>query len=106
MDQLKPYIGEVFDTQKGTHIFHEMSGYQPLQMGMDEWEVDTILKHRVGQQGQLEFLTKWEGSPPGEETWEPARNFISRYCYELIKYIQDHRLVVDLGKELLGGPLM
>ena len=54
--------------------------------------------------GSLEFLTKWEGSPPGEETWEPARNFIARYCYKLISYLREHNLTVNMGQVLPDQP--
>ena len=41
----------------------------------DEWEVEKILRHRKIN-GKWEFLTKWVGYEPGEETWEPVQNVI------------------------------
>ena len=51
----------------------------------DEWKVEKILAHRR-RGGEWEFLTKWVGYSEGEETWEPAKNFIHRISGELIRY--------------------
>ena len=101
MDQLKPYIG---DTLRGScvHLYHHMTGYQPMAIATDEWDVDKILDHRTNKNGQLEFLTRWEGAE--EETWEPARIFVARYCYEFIKYLKDHTLACDMGEAMSGVP--
>ena len=62
-DQIKIYVYEIFNPQEGTTLVFESPSYQALQTGLDEWEVYTILAHRVGSMGSLEFLTRWEGSP-------------------------------------------
>jgi hypothetical protein len=65
----------------------------------DEWEVEKILAHRK-KGGEWEFLTKWIGYADGEETWEPARNFIHRISGELIRYCIAKKLSLDWLKEL------
>jgi hypothetical protein len=66
----------------------------------DEWEVEKILRHRLGKNGKWEFLTKWVGYEEGEETWEPMGNFIHRFSGEFVKYCRGKKLKVDLLGEL------
>ncbi len=54
-------------------LFHHMTGYTPQNFELDEWDVKKILHHRLGADGQYEFLTQWEGID--EETWEPPKKF-------------------------------
>jgi hypothetical protein len=65
----------------------------------DEFEVERILAHRK-KDGEWKFLTKWAGYEPGEETWEPVKNFIHRYSSELIRYCNAQKIQIDLMKEL------
>ena len=101
MDQLKSFHGDKLEGSC-VHLYHHQTGYQPMAIATDEWDVDKILGHKVGKDGKLLFLTRWAGSD--EETWEPARNFVARYCYELVKYLQDKGLECDMGKVLSGVP--
>jgi hypothetical protein len=34
----------------------------------EEWEVDKILDHRIGKDGEVEYLVRWVGFP----TWEDS----------------------------------
>ena len=65
----------------------------------DEWEVEKILRHRKIN-GKWEFLTKWVGYEPGEETWEPVQNFVHRFSAELVRYCNSRKISVYLMKEL------
>ena len=103
MDQLKPFIDDRLEGPC-VELFHHTTGYRPMATESDEWEVDRILRHRKARDGQLEFLTRWEGSD--EETWEPARNFVARYNYKMVKYLQDHGLECDMAKVLGGVPTL
>ena len=93
MDQMKPFN---WDRLQGPSVplYHHTTGYQPMATSTDEWEVENILKHRRGKHGQLEFLTKWENSP--ELTWELVEHFITRYCFQWVKYLQTHQVPCDL----------
>ena len=102
LDQLKPFVEDVVEGQ-AIELYHHMAGYQPMETQPDEWMVQKIKGHRQRPDGNWEFLTQWEGSPPGEETWEPAENFIPRYCVEFPAYLRTHHL--DLGVlEVLRTP--
>jgi len=48
------------------------------------------------QKEKLEFLTRWKGEDPSDDTWEPVEAFVEQYCYELVKYCRTHKLRVDL----------
>jgi hypothetical protein len=39
----------------------------------EEWEVQQILDHRL-QQNRHEFLIRWKGYPPEDDSWEPLEN--------------------------------
>ena len=101
MDQLKPFVGDRLEGPC-VELYHHSTGYHPMATDLDEWQVDKILRHRRAKDGQLEFLTQWEGSE--EETWEPAQSFVTKYCYKMVKYLQDHGLSCDMAKVLGGVP--
>ena len=67
-DQLKPYAGD--DVQgEPVKLHHYLSGYRVLETGSDEYDVETILRHRRGKDGKLQFLTQWENCDVSENTW-------------------------------------
>jgi hypothetical protein len=39
-----------------------------------EYEVDTILRHRVSRGRKLEYLIRWKNYDPSDDTWEPEAN--------------------------------
>ena len=110
MDQIKPDHHEV-DEGPCVELFHSSSGYKAVDTAPDEWDVKDILRHRVGRNGKVEFETVWEGADPSETTWEPAQNFVPRYCYKFVEYLQRVGLDVGLvespsatpGEHILGG---
>ena len=79
-DRLKPCV-----LGQGVELFHfgtTRADEEQEEVPLGEWNVDRILGHRWVD-GKPQFLTKWEGASPGEETWEPVGNFVHRYSYEL-----------------------
>src|SRR5260370_31953391 len=42
-----------------------------------EWEVDEILKHRTGKNGQQQYLVKWSGYSSIHNTGEPVHNLVN-----------------------------
>jgi hypothetical protein len=90
-DQLKPYVDYVV-AGDAVELFHHATAYLPLATEPDEWLVEKILRHRQKSDGTWEFLTKWQHAAPGEETWEPASHFKTRYCVEFPAYLKAHRI--------------
>ena len=70
-DRLKPFV-----TGDKVELFHfgASPGDEEEEAVPGEWNVESILAHKsVG--GKPQFFTRWEGAPPGDETWEPVCNF-------------------------------
>ena len=100
---MKPcYEGEYKDKTLDLHFYP--STHEEMGLASDEWNVKDILRHRTRPDGTPEFLTHWEGCPPEEATWEPAGNFIPRYCYEWVRYCQNKGIKVDIVKYLNPNP--
>jgi hypothetical protein len=96
---LKPCVPDVFNDAPTPLYFHQRTEMDN-EVQPDQWVVKTILKHRVSQEGELEFFTRWEGAEKGSETWEPVKHFIHRYCGEWARYCQKKGLEVDIVKFL------
>ena len=95
---LKKYAEpEVFG--RGVPLYYFRRTEKEEEAMPDEWEVEKIPAHRKNK-GEWEFLTKWVGYADGEETWEPAKNFIHRISGELIRYCNSKRVNLDWPKEL------
>ena len=71
--------------------------------GTIEFEVDSILSHRVrkyGRGSRLEYLVHWKGYKSHDDTWEPLRNLEN--CQELVtdydnKFRHDNPQINTLG---------
>lgn len=67
--------------------------------GSIEYEVESILKHRVrkyGRGSRLEYLVHWKGYASHEDTWEPIANLDN--CIELV---QDYHRMVQIPQPVL-----
>ena len=54
--------------------------------GTIEYEVESILKHRIrkyGRGSRLEYLIHWKGYETHDDTWEPLRNLTN--CMDLVR---------------------
>ena len=100
---IKSYVEDKLQG-KPIELFHYLPTYKPTEIAPGEWDVDEVLAHRKTKGGGLEFLTKWEGTSEGEETWEPAKSFITKYCYEFIKYCKKHKIPVEVTTILSDKP--
>ncbi|KAF9570442.1 hypothetical protein EC968_001778 [Mortierella alpina] len=59
----------------------------------DEYEVESILTHKLARNGALLFHIKWKGYPATEATWEEKSDLM--HCQELLKeYAKKHRLAI------------
>ena len=65
----------------------------------DQFEVEHIVKSRVGKHGRKEYLVKWKGYSDRENTWEPEGNL--KACkgilkeYEKAQKVDDNKKVVE-----------
>ncbi|KAG0207704.1 hypothetical protein BGX28_001100 [Mortierella sp. GBA30] len=58
-----------------------------------EFEVESILSHKIGRNGGLLFQIKWKGYPETESTWEGKDAL--EHCQDILKdYGKRHRLIV------------
>lgn len=65
-----------------------------------EFVVERVVARRFNQKKrQFEYLLKWEGYPPEQNTWEPADNMSA--CSHLIKQYED--TLVKNGTPLAPG---
>ena len=58
--------------------------------GTIEYEVESILKHRVrkyGRGSRLEYLVHWKGYASHDDTWEPLSNLTN--CHDLLQEYHD-----------------
>jgi hypothetical protein len=75
-----------------------------------EWQVEKILAHKKTRKG-YEFLTKWEGYPASEATWEPIGHFFHRYSSPFVDYCMRQReahwcdvdVLPSLSRKPMGG---
>ena len=76
VDRMKTFV-----RGPGVELFHWLSNEGGEEVAPKEWNVEKILAHRWVR-GKPQFLTRWEGFEPAEDTWEPVGNFIHRYSYK------------------------
>jgi hypothetical protein len=91
--QMKQHFDDEFAGEK-LEMFHFQPTKEEFDSGVDEWEVERILRHRVNKFGKLEFLVKWKGYD--DITWEPLMNFIHRYSKDWKEYVAQKNLKFDL----------
>jgi hypothetical protein len=63
-------------------------------VGITEWNVEEILRHRQRDDGDLEFEVRWEGSP--DLTREPIEHFFHRFSMFIVEYFKKRKLRVDV----------
>jgi reverse transcriptase-like protein/integrase-like protein/chromodomain-containing protein len=56
----------------------------------DEFEVEAIIDKRVNQQGKTEYLIKWMGYDPTENTWEETTNLFCPEAIQSFEKSKDH----------------
>lgn len=93
---MKPYIpDQVMGT--GVPLFYHQGTTKSSGLRDVHDPVKQILKHRkVG--GKLQFLTRWKGAAPHEDSWEDADNFIGGLPDAWLEYLFNHELYPDLWK--------
>ena len=102
---LKPFTPDQPDrTTLEEDLYHFLPTHRVLEATPGEWNVESIVRHRKGKDGQIEFLTRWEGHEPHDDSWEPVSTFFPRYCFEIVQYCRAKRLSIDLASLLSPVP--
>ena len=65
-------------------------------VGVDDYNVEKIVSHRVDAFGEIEFLVKWEGYPPENNTWQRPKDFLPQYCRPWAEYCRKKNITVDI----------
>ena len=89
--EMKPWYAPVFGPSWPLH-HHVLTESVDEAAQPDEWEVEKILKHRRKADGSYEFLTRWQGFEPEDDTWEPAKNFLQRVSIDWLAYCKRHKV--------------
>lgn len=67
------------------HFLDEQNDKEDKEI-LKEFEVEKIIEVRFKKNGTKEFLIRWKGFSPADDTWEPEKNL---NCPELIaKFMQ------------------
>ena len=83
-------------------IHHHVLADEETQATPDDWIVQDILGHRRDRQGQLQFLTRWEGFGAEDDCWEPISSFLQRVNLPWLQYCQRHALDFTLRENMDG----
>ena len=98
--QIKPHIESIDGESWPMHFEKDAEMAGDDLTAADHWIVYHIDRHRVGDHGEYEFLTKWQGYGDEDATWEPAKSFLPSYNVEFSKYFKGRKLKVDVFRDL------
>ena len=101
-DQLRPYFDDILG--RSWPMFYTGSVDQEKDdFGVEDFKVEKIVAHRTKKNGTLEFLVKWEGYGPEENTWECAEAFLPQFCQPWATYCKKKKLHLDIVQHLQGS---
>ena len=104
--QMKPWYAPVVGLATPLH-HHMLTEDSDEKAAPDEWIVEKILSHRKKQDGSVEFLTRWQGYKPEDDTWEPAKHFLQKVNIDWLKYCKQHKIdftVMQHMQHMLSQP--
>ena len=94
--QLKPHVEDEYHG-KSVPLFY-FSGRAPeLEAAVDEWKTRTVLDHRRGNKGEMEFLVQWEDAEGEQPTRQPWSDFAVAVNSDFLQYCADKHLSLDLA---------
>ena len=98
---LKPYIEDkIMGT--GVPLFYHQGTTKSSGLKETHDPVKQILKHRV-QNGKIQFLTRWKGATPHEDSWENAENFTSGLSEAWLEYLCGSGLAPEMWQMVYFG---
>ena len=97
--QLRPHVADLF-SETPLPLFYISGKAAELDVGPDEWIVESILGHRTAN-GQLEFKVFWKDWDPADLSWQHWTNFFPRFNEEVVRYCQKNNISLDLAKNQL-----
>ena len=100
---LKPCIPDTYNDSPVDLFFHQRTVADP-EARPDEFVVEEILNHKIDDKGNWTFLTWWKGYPKSEATWEPPNHFFHRYAADIVKYVRQKKIPLDIFKYLSDKP--
>ena len=96
-DQLKPHVEDVYAGQPRP-LHYWKGGRYENRVNVGEKEVEEIQEHKWSTNGKLLSLTKWQDR--NRSKWEPVSNFVQRYSEEMVRYVYEHGLELNLTESL------
>ena len=101
--QLKEYHHDEATLGPPIKLYHfKQSRGEAENSRIHECVIEKVVTHRRNEEGELEFLVQWEGSP--ERTWEPLQNFFIQYSQPLVSYFAMKGLKEDVMAHLAKHP--
>ena len=95
--QLKLYVSGCTSGDPVPMYFFSEKG-QELDTAVDDWEVEQILGHRPGPDGQPEFLVRWRSFSTDHDSWIPWRNLFPGSNDLAVQYCQEKGVSLDLAR--------
>ena len=80
-------------------LYFWKGGRYENRVNTGEKEVEPIKNHKWSTNGRLLFLSKWVDR--NRETWELVSSFIQRHSEEMVRYVSDQGLELNLTDSLL-----
>ena len=98
--QMKPWFAPMVGPSLPLH-HHMLTEPADEAAQPDEWLVEKIIKHRRKPDGTYEFLTRWQGYSPEDDTWEPAKNFLQKVNIDWLKYCKENKVNFTVMQHLM-----
>ena len=100
---LKPYMEDTYNRDPIPLFYHRRTVVDE-NAEPDDFEVEEILDHKIGKNGEERYLTHWRGYSKHDATWEPPSSFLHRYSADFVRYCLRKGLHKGLLKGLHGKP--
>jgi Chromo (CHRromatin Organisation MOdifier) domain len=69
------------------------------------WEIESIVGRRVVKRNQIQYLVRWKGCTPEDDTWEPADNLCDSAYQEALLYEANAAEAANTSSLILSTPV-